>query len=158
MRTSFLRTALFSAVLGLGAVVLGATAEGHAQAGETLVFVVHDIRTDSGTLRGGIYADPGRWTQVGGQVAVCTAPVRGGTARCVIHAPGPGTYAFAFYHDADDDNELDRDLVGIPQEGYGFSNNVRPGLGPPSFESAAFTVNAGETYTGRIAARYGWSL
>ena len=129
-----------------------------AQAGETLVFVVSGLRSNSGTLRGGIYASPDRWTQVGGQVAVCTGPVRGGTARCVIRPPGPGRYAFAFYHDADDDNQLDRDMVGIPQEGYGFSNNARPGLGAPSFESAAFNITPGQVFTTRIAALYGWSL
>jgi uncharacterized protein (DUF2141 family) len=157
MRSSFFRLPLFVAALALASGGLVGSAGGHAQAGETLVFVVHDIRSDTGTLRGGIYADAGRWTQVGGQVAVCTARVSGGTARCVIHAPGPGTYAFAFYHDADDDNQLDRDLVGIPQEGYGFSNDVRPGLGPPSFESASFRVAANETYSARVVARYGWS-
>lgn len=135
-----------------------ATPDGNAQPGETLVFVVHDLRSDTGTVRGGIYSNAEVWTDEGGQVAVCTARVTGGSARCVIRAPGPGTYAFAFYHDADDDNELDRDLVGVPQEGYGFSNNVRPGLGPPSFESASFRVSAGETYTARVVARYGWSL
>jgi len=152
MRPIFAFPALL--VLFLGSV---APDRGGAQAGETLVFVVEGLRTSGGTLRGGIYASADRWTEVGGQVAVCTAPVRGGTARCVLHAPGPGTYAFAYYHDADDDRVLDRDLAGIPQEAYGFSNDVRPLFGPPSFSSASFRVGAGETYTARVRALYGWT-
>ena len=129
-----------------------------AQAGETLVFVVPGLRSETGIVRGGIYSSSAVWTTVGGQVGTCTARPSGGTARCVIHAPGPGRYAFAFFHDADSDNVLDTDVVGIPQEGYGFSNNARPGLGAPSFETCAFAVGAGETYETRIEARYGWSL
>lgn len=149
-----------SLLLGLATVGSGLdrASTAAAQEGETLVFTVSGLRSNTGTLRGGIYASADHWTEVGHQVSVCTGPVRGGSARCVIHPPGPGRYAFAFYHDADDDNQLDRDLVGIPQEGYGFSNNARPGLSAPSFDSASFAVAAGETYNGRITALYGWSL
>lgn len=151
------RALVFAAALALVAAAVRPTA-GVAQTADTITFVVHGLRVDTGTVRGGIYASSDVWTTVGGQVAVCTARARGGSARCVIHAPGPGRYAFAFYHDADDDNELDRDAIGIPQEGYGFSNDVRPGLGAPSFESAAFTFVAGTPYEQRVVARYGWSL
>lgn len=147
--------------VGLGLVLgLGLLADNRsvAQDNETLVFVVTGLRSDAGIVRGGIYASSDVWTTVGGQVATCTARPSGGSARCVIRAPGPGTYAFAFYHDADGDNRLDTDVVGIPQEAYGFSNNVRPGLGAPSFASASFAVGAGETYESRLEARYGWSL
>lgn len=127
-----------------------------AQTGPRLTFVITGLRTDTGAVRGGIYASPDVWTDVGGEVAVCASPVSGGVSRCTITAPGPGRYAFAFYHDADADDQLDRDLFGIPQEGYGFSNNARPGMGAPSFDSAAFEVGS-TPYTGRIAALYGWS-
>lgn len=143
------------AVLGGGA--LAPSAHTSAQNGETIVFLVHGLRTETGIVRGGIYASSDVWTLVGGQVAICTARPVGGTARCVIRAPGPGRYAFAFFHDADGDNVMDTDSIGIPQEGYGFSNDVRPGLSAPSFESAAFEVSAGATYEARVVARYGWS-
>lgn len=168
MRTSSntLRFALVLSVVSAFLLVAGLlptpgflpTPRATAQAGETMIFVVTGLRTDTGTLRGGIYASSDVWTAVGGQVAVCTSRVSGGESRCVVHAPGPGRYAFAFYHDADNDNQLDRDMVGVPQEGYGFSNNARPGLGAPSFESAAFNITPGQVFTTRIAALYGWSL
>ena len=132
-------------------------AQGTEPGAEQIVFVVHGLRANTGIVRGGIYAAADRWTQPGHQVAVCTARPTGGTARCTIRPPGPGRYAFAFFHDADGDQVLDRDLVGIPQEGYGFSNDVRPGLGAPPFESAAFSVAAGQTYQARVVVRYGWS-
>ncbi|MDQ3035519.1 MAG: DUF2141 domain-containing protein [Myxococcota bacterium] len=143
----------------MGALFFATThaARSGAQSGEQIVFVVHGLRVDAGIVRGGIYASSEGWTLPGRQVAVCTARPARGTARCAMVAPGPGRYAFAFFHDADDDEALDRDLVGIPQEGYGFSNDVRPGLGPPSFDDAAFTVAAGQRYQARVTTQYGWS-
>jgi uncharacterized protein (DUF2141 family) len=49
---------------------------------------------------------------------------------------------------------LERDFVGWLQEGFGFSNDARPGLGPSSYESAAFEHGAGIT-TLTVHARYG---
>ena len=51
-----------------------------------------------------------------------------------------GSYALAVYHDRNNNGKLDRNLVGIPLEPYGFSNNARGILGPPSFEDARFQV------------------
>ena len=52
----------------------------------------------------------------------------------------PGIYAVAVYHDENGNGELDKNLLGIPTEGYGFSNNARGLMGPPSFEDAAITL------------------
>lgn len=160
IRLFFLRSppALLTALVAglLVAVIVPITQPARAQGGPRLTFVITGLRTTAGTLRGGIYSSADVWTEVGGQVAVCASRISGGTSRCSLTAPGPGRYAFAFYHDANDNHQLDRDMVGIPQEGYGFSNNVRPGMGAPSFESAAFDV-AAAPYTTRIAALYGWS-
>lgn len=58
-------------------------------------------------------------------------------ARVVFRDLGPGTYAIAVLHDEDGDGALDTNVLGIPTEGVGASNNVRT-LGPPSFDDAAF--------------------
>ena len=52
----------------------------------------------------------------------------------------PGTYAIGIFHDANLNNQLDNYLFGVPREQYGFSNNARGFMGPPSFDDAAFSV------------------
>ena len=52
----------------------------------------------------------------------------------------PGTYAIGIFHDANLNNRLDNYFFGVPREQYGFSNNARGFMGPPSFEDAAFLV------------------
>ena len=53
----------------------------------------------------------------------------------------PGTYAIGIFHDANLNNRLDNYFFGVPREQYGFSNNARGFMGPPSFEDAAFLVD-----------------
>lgn len=48
----------------------------------------------------------------------------------------PGTYAIAVLDDENGNGELDSNWMGIPQEGFAFSNNIKPTLtGPPSFQA-----------------------
>lgn len=56
----------------------------------------------------------------------------------------PGRYALFAMHDANGNGDLDRNLIGIPTEDYGFSNGAKGVVGPPSFAAAAITVRAGE--------------
>ncbi|KAF7764826.1 hypothetical protein PCIT_b0909 [Pseudoalteromonas citrea] len=52
----------------------------------------------------------------------------------------PGQYAVMVYQDLNGDGKLGRNLMGIPNEPYGFSNNPRL-MGPPKFTQLAVNVN-----------------
>jgi uncharacterized protein (DUF2141 family) len=52
----------------------------------------------------------------------------------------PGFYALAVYHDRNGNGKLDSNMLGMPLEPYGFSNNAHGVLGPPSFGEARFQV------------------
>lgn len=53
-----------------------------------------------------------------------------------------GEYAVAVYHDANSNGKMDSNVLGIPTEDYGFSNNAMGKFGPPKFDAAKFTVPA----------------
>jgi len=53
-----------------------------------------------------------------------------------------GNYAVSVLHDENQNKDLDTNMLGIPKEGYGFSNNVTGVIGPPSFRKARFHVPA----------------
>lgn len=57
----------------------------------------------------------------------------------------PGKYAISLLHDENSNNEVDKNGIGIPKEGIGFSNNVEVTFGPPGFDEASFTVKEDET-------------
>lgn len=52
----------------------------------------------------------------------------------------PGDYAFAIFHDENDNQNLDQNLLGIPTEGFAFSNNAMGSFGPPSWTQSKFTI------------------
>jgi uncharacterized protein (DUF2141 family) len=56
-----------------------------------------------------------------------------------------GTYALAVFHDENKDGKLNTNLVGIPKEPYGFSNNARPAFSAPSFKEASFVFKNSKT-------------
>jgi uncharacterized protein (DUF2141 family) len=47
-----------------------------------------------------------------------------------------GDYAVAVYQDKNQNKRLDTNFLGIPQEPYAFSNNVRPKFRAPNFDEA----------------------
>jgi uncharacterized protein (DUF2141 family) len=53
----------------------------------------------------------------------------------------PGKYAVSVLHDAKKNKDLDKNKLGIPKEGFGFSNNVLGAMGPPSFERAQIDLS-----------------
>ncbi len=65
----------------------------------------------------------------------------------------PGTYAIAIYHDSNGDEQLNRGSLGIPSEGYGFSNNAPAVTGPPDYADALFVL-AGSDTTIKIQMQY----
>ena len=51
-----------------------------------------------------------------------------------------GQYAVVVVHDANGNEQLDTGILGLTGEAYGFSNNVRPWFGRPSFDDAKFSL------------------
>ncbi|MBK6731415.1 MAG: DUF2141 domain-containing protein [Bacteroidetes bacterium] len=51
-----------------------------------------------------------------------------------------GDYAIAVYHDENADHKCNRNMMGIPTERYGFSNNIKPVLSAPSFSKVKFNL------------------
>lgn len=51
-----------------------------------------------------------------------------------------GNYAIKLFHDENDNGQLDTNFIGLPTEGYGFSNNAGR-FGPAEYEEAVFSVN-----------------
>lgn len=48
--------------------------------------------------------------------------------------------AITAYQDRNDNGQLDKNLLGIPTEVYGFSNEAKRGFGPPTFAQAAVSL------------------
>lgn len=54
----------------------------------------------------------------------------------------PGKYAFRFFHDENLSGIMETNRLGIPKEGYAFSNNGGGPFGPKPFKDWLFEINA----------------
>jgi uncharacterized protein (DUF2141 family) len=84
---------------------------------------------------------------------VMVIKIRKAQARCDFEDIPPGTYAMAVIHDENMNGKLDTHLLGVPKEGYGFSNDAKGFLGAPSFSAASFSYN-GENLDLTMSLRY----
>lgn len=59
-----------------------------------------------------------------------------GTVRVVIADLPLGDYALSVFQDENGNAKLDSNLIGMPIEPYGFSNDAMGSYGPPSFKAS----------------------
>jgi uncharacterized protein (DUF2141 family) len=52
----------------------------------------------------------------------------------------PGKYAARYFHDENLNGLMDKNFIGIPVEGFGFSNNAVGKFGPPPFGKWLFEL------------------
>lgn len=52
-----------------------------------------------------------------------------------------GEYAVAVYQDVNDNGKCDRNMIGYPTEGFGFSKNYKPRLSAPKFDEVKIAIN-----------------
>ncbi len=62
------------------------------------------------------------------------------SAICTFNDVVPGSYAVAIAHDMNGNRIVDTNALGLPQEAWGVSRNVRPRLRAPRFNEASFAV------------------
>jgi len=108
----------------------------------TRLFVnVDNVRSSQGLIAVTLYTDDRRkFLARRGSLYVGRVPARKGRTRVCIHVPKPGIYAVAVYHDADADRGFDRTGLGLPDEGFGFSNNPPTFFGLPNFDRVRINV------------------
>ena len=68
-------------------------------------------------------------------------PLNGTTLRYSFENLPYGTYAVSVMHDANMNDKLDTNFIGIPKEGIGISNNVTSTLSAPKFRDASFVLD-----------------
>ena len=134
-------------------IVLAFLLAGPAQAGD-LNLTVAGVRSDDGALMIGLYdsaegfnssitnaANTGLLSDKARLVGVTMRARTGSQGICFLQLP-PGRYAVIVFHDENDNGILDENFLGIPIEGYGFSNNATGFFGAPAFSAAAVTVRS----------------
>jgi uncharacterized protein (DUF2141 family) len=106
-----------------------------------LTVKVSGIAVKKGMVEFGLFRDPNKFTKVGGTYRMMRVKVDSGEETVTFHQLPKGTYAVCIYLDENGNNQCDKNMFGIPTERFAFSNNVRPMLSAPSFESCSIRLN-----------------
>jgi uncharacterized protein (DUF2141 family) len=71
-------------------------------------------------------------------VAIIYSKINDNKSIAVFQHLPAGEYAVSVYHDENNNKKMDRNIIGMPKEGVGASNNARGHLGPPKYQDAKF--------------------
>jgi uncharacterized protein (DUF2141 family) len=124
------------------AVVLALASSGAramADGGKTITVRVSAFRSAKGFLVCRLFTGPDGFPAKGYKRLQSVA-LTARSAECAFGDVPPGTYAVAVFHDENANGKLDTNILGLPAEGVGTSNNRRPLIGPPTWEGAKFEV------------------
>ena len=106
----------------------------------TLTVTVDSIRVQEGQLRLALYDSESGWNgeakPVGGRGG---APDGSQALTFTFEGVAPGRYAVRVMHDENGNGKLDSNLLGMPKEGYGASNNPKV-MRAPRFDESSFDV------------------
>ncbi len=125
-----------AAGLALPAIFFATATSAETEQAGTLKVVVSDVRASHGHLH----------------VAICPQPlflkdncpykaivaVQQGVTEVVMTGIPAGTYSAQAFLDENDNDKLDRTLIGVPEEGVGFSRDPSYTFGPPDFNETDF--------------------
>lgn len=110
-----------------------------------LIIHIHNIPTDKGNVMIALYNKPDGFMEKNKTYLNRIVPAKKGEVICEINDLVSGNYAVAVYHDPNQNGKLDKNILGIPTEYYGFSNDARGKFGPPSFNDCLVSLSKSTT-------------
>jgi len=113
-----------------------------------LVVEITGVRSDSGVIYIAVFADAESYELSRDPIAKVSVPAVEGTVTAHMDLPTAGKVAISVFHDENDNGSLDTNRIGIPLEGYGFSNGVAGRFGKPGFSKISVDVGEGVTEVG----------
>lgn len=131
----------FVVVVGLVcAVSAWAAAPTTKPAEATLTIKVVDLRNHKGQLILGVFRTADGFPTEGKKAADWQVkPADHDTVTFTAKLP-PGKYGASVLHDENKNGKMDRNFAGIPQEGYGVTNNPKPAFRAATFKESIFTL------------------
>ena len=134
---------LVIAIFAVGGAIAGDVAAGSA-GNNTLHVRLAGLRSNNGHAHCTLFNSDAFPSDDSKAVKEADAPIKNQSAVCDFAGIPPAKYAVVAYHDENNNGKFDQNAIGMPKEGYAFSNNVRPRFSAPSFSDCAFDFKGGD--------------
>lgn len=142
------RALLAFPILLSATVLLPTPASAADQANCSLVIHVTGFRSSKGVLGTELFTSSNGWPEdVDKSFRHSSFPIEGDHATARFDHVPAGKYGIVVLHDENENKKLDRNVFGIPKEGFGFANNPRVFLSAPPIEKATIPVTCPMTTT-----------
>ncbi len=132
---------MFRLVLLASFLAAPAAAQSH-----TLTVNMKGFKSDQGMAAVALYNQPDTFpTKPEKALVKLRVPVAKGVAKAEFKNLPPGTYAISVFHDINNNNKMDANFIGIPNEQTGASNDAKGKMGPPAFKDAKFALTGDQS-------------
>jgi uncharacterized protein (DUF2141 family) len=112
-----------------------------------IVIEVHNCSNNKGFIMLALYNNATDFMKENKFVLTKKVKVQNQKAIIYLENLAHGSYAFALYQDANNNGKLDKNVFGIPKEGFAFSNNAMGTFGVPSFQQSSFVLKSANYQT-----------
>lgn len=106
--------------------------------GQDITVKINNLESNKGKVYVAVYDSEGSFLNTG--LKSIMTEITGDSCEVTFKNIPKGFYAISMFHDANDNNKMDSNFLGIPKEDYGCSNNATGFMGPPKWEDAKFEV------------------
>jgi len=106
-----------------------------------LSIIVPNIKPLKGEIQVSVYDNEKSFLKENEEYRIYRFKVEEAKGNFVINDLPEKEYALIIYHDENDNKEMDKSIIGMPKEGYGFSKNIKPGLSRPDFKDCSILLN-----------------
>jgi|GEM_PF-2427488 len=121
---------------------IAASATGEGASKSTLIIRVIGIESNKGRVRIAVCTDAQSFDKTDLAVLKHSVPAER-DIQWQVEVPAGRPVAVEVHHDVNENGILDKNLLGVPVERYGFSKGARSLTGKPSFNDAAFVPQPG---------------
>lgn len=114
---------------------------------EGIRVTVTNLRNDKGSVLVSLYREGAGYPDDAAKAfRTAKLSIKDKKAGVLFSGLPTGSYAISILHDENNDQRMNKTFLGLPREGYGFSNNVIGAFGPPGYTRASFR-HQGNTLT-----------
>lgn len=132
-----MRKIIVQAVLGLVTLTLT-----NHLFGATLTLSITNIPNSTGSIMVEILPSEAAFKKEAPAVASMILPARAPEVSLTLDALAEGEYGIRVMQDLNSDGKLNANMVGMPKEPWGFSNNATGAFGPPKWKGVKFQLEA----------------
>lgn len=129
-------------VLFLAGTLLAADAP-QAQTG-TLTMIITGFKSNKGMARIEVIDSEAAYANETKAMCLIRCRIIGKKVEISLKGLPYGRYGIIVFHDENGNGVMDKNLMGVPKEAYGTSNNIKGKFGPPDFNRIRFDLNAPE--------------